>query len=314
MFTKKYQIIFLVFVLLFIILSCDSGDGVESENDTLDFRINPNPETPDSDDDDNDFQDDDNDSDDDDDNPGTAYPIILMHGFFGWGQAGPLSYFSGVVEDLTALGFDVYEPAVSPINSMKVRAEQWEQLIEDKYGDSKVNIIAHSQGGLDARYMISTMGWGDRVGALVTISAPHRGTVLADIIVGLVPDAAEWIVDYILNLFDLDWDGFTQISRGYVQNQFNPSNPDDSRVSYFSYQADASDNCFVLLEITHWVINLFEGPNDGIISVQSAHWGEEKGILPADHWAIIGQPLGLVDFDYLGLYRDVGYFLKSEGF
>lgn len=307
---NKILILLLVSILLIVVFSCGHDEEDESQNESEgNSSAGFNPITPVDDDDD--AQDDD---DDDDDLPGTNFPIVLMHGFFGWGEAGPLSYFSGVVEHLTDLGFEVFEPAVSPINSMETRAEQWEQLIEERFGDSRINIIAHSQGGLDARYMISNMGWDDRIGALVTISTPHRGTVLADLVVGLVPDTAEWIVDFILNLFDLDWDGFTQITREYVQNQFNPANPDDFKVSYYSYQADAGDNCFILLELTHWVINLFEGANDGIISVESARWGQEMGILSTDHWAIIGQPLGLVDFDHLGFYNEIATYLKSEGF
>src|SRR6185369_10558770 len=44
----------------------------------------------------------------------------------------------------------------------------------------RVVIIAHSMGGLDARYMISRMGMAERVAALITISTPHRGSPYAD--------------------------------------------------------------------------------------------------------------------------------------
>ena len=45
----------------------------------------------------------------------------------------------------------------------------------------KVNIIAHSMGGLDARYAIAKLGLADRVASLVTIGTPHLGTPLANL-------------------------------------------------------------------------------------------------------------------------------------
>jgi triacylglycerol lipase len=45
---------------------------------------------------------------------------------------------------------------------------------------NKVHIIAHSMGGLDARHLISRLGYSDRVASLSTISTPHHGTRIAD--------------------------------------------------------------------------------------------------------------------------------------
>jgi len=237
-----------------------------------------------------------------------------MHGFFGWGEAGPFSYFAGVVDDLTALGYEVVEPAVSPINSIQTRADQWVEAIHAVYGDRKINIIAHSQGGLDARYMISSLGWGDRVGALVTVATPHYGSAIADVAMGVLPGFGEDIIDWIMNMLGMDLDGVSQLTHDYVENEFNPANPDDPRVSYFSYQTDAEDNCFFMLEPTHWLIGLFDGANDGVVPTASGRWGVELGVQSADHWSIIGQPAGLANFDHKTFYRDIAEGLRNAGF
>jgi triacylglycerol lipase len=306
---------FLFWMLLAVfgfLAACESDDAGETDDDAAPMDDDASP-----DDDDNDDNDNDNDDNNDDtapDGPGTKYPIVLMHGFFGWGYAGPFSYFAGVQDDLRAQGYDVYEPAVSPINSMEVRSAQWVAAINEHYGHRKINVIAHSQGGLDIRYMISTLGWGDRVGAVVTVSTPHYGTAIADLIVGVTPGIGEELLDWIMNMFGLDWDGIYQLSHEYVENEFNPANPDDPRVAYFSSATDAEDNCFFLLEPTHWLIGLLDGPNDGVVPVASARWGTKLGVRSADHWSIIGQPVGFANFAHLAFYRQIAAGLKAQGF
>jgi triacylglycerol lipase len=318
------SLLWLILLSLLLLTACGcSGGDDDSSGPAVDEDAGVDDDGAASDDDNDastdDDDDDNNDAGDDDDSTpnaaGTKYPIVLMHGFVGWGDLGPLAYFSGVLDDLTAQGYKVIEPAVSPINSMEVRAHQWADAINRQLGPhAKFNVIAHSQGGLDTRYLISTMGWGDRVGALVSVSTPHQGAILPQLVDELVPAPLEWLLDLILNLFGMDWDGISQITHEYVQNVFNPANPDDPRVDYYSYQADAADNCFFLLEPTHFIISLFDGPNDGVVDVAGARYGVELGLESADHWSIIGQPVGFANFDQLEFYRDIARFLKDHGY
>lgn len=295
-----------------------SDDDDTSPNDVDDDDESPadDDSSPVDDDDASPADDDDSSADDDDDDTytGTKYPIVLMHGFFGWGEAGPFSYFAGVVNDLTALGYEVSEPAVSPINSIQTRADQWVEAIEAVYGDRKINIIAHSQGGCDARYMISSLGWGDRVGALVTVATPHYGSAIADVAMGILPGFGEDIIDWIMNMLGMDLDGVSQLTHDYMENEFNPANPDDPRVAYYSYQTDAEDNCYFLLEPTHWIISLFDGANDGVVPTASGIWGTALGVQSADHWSIIGQPAGFANFDHQTFYRNIAQGLRDAGF
>jgi hypothetical protein len=111
------------------------------------------------------------------------YPIVLAHGVLGF-DALPLgflhpAYFRGVAETLRKAGNEVHVIRVSPVAGIAVRAAQLARQIRDIPAE-RVNIVAHSMGGLDARYAISVLGLGDRVASLTTIGTPHHGTPLAD--------------------------------------------------------------------------------------------------------------------------------------
>ncbi len=302
----------LVLLTLFIAVSCASDDDDSNNDDDAQA----------TDDDANDDVDDDTSDDDlfpdddvDDDLPetGTRYPIVLAHGFMGWGYLQGFSNFYEVFEHLEANGFEVYEPWVSSINTIEERARELGEKIDAKYPGQRVNIIAHSQGGLDSRYLITTLGWGDRVASLTTISTPHRGTHLADVALGVIPGFANDIIDWICELFGMDWDGLYELTHEYVVDEFNPANPDDPDVAYYSFNGNG-DNMFFALAPTHYILGLYEGCNDGVIGCDSSIYAEYMGEIPEDHFGIVGHPLGLIDWDWLGFYLDYANFLREEGF
>src|SRR5438046_2615018 len=80
----------------------------------------------------------------------TLYPIILEHGF----NASPqLNGFYGVSDALAADGHVVYVTDAPPFRSADDRAVYLAAQIDQALanGATKVNIIGHSMGGLDAR-------------------------------------------------------------------------------------------------------------------------------------------------------------------
>ena len=85
-----------------------------------------------------------------------------------------------MAERLRASGVDVHVLRVSPVAHIASRARQLAAQIE-QLGAERVNIVAHSMGGLDARYAIARLGMAPRVASLTTIGTPHRGTPLADL-------------------------------------------------------------------------------------------------------------------------------------
>jgi len=183
-------------------------------------------------------------------------PIVMMHGMAGFTTLGPWDYFYGVKDALTADGYTVYFTKVDPFQSVEVRAQEAATQIDQilaQTGAARVHLIAHSQGGLDARYLISSLGYGNRVATLTTIATPHHGSRIADVSLGIIPgDAAGALAalgDLIvggLTATDADLKTqITEITHQYCEGTFNPANPDDPRVSYYSVGGVTQPSLFV---------------------------------------------------------------------
>src|SRR3546814_10345033 len=109
----------------------------------------------------------------------TKYPIVLEHGLAGFNElGGVLPYWNGIPENLRSTGAEVYVTQVSPFNSSVVRGESLIAQLDDiraiKGNNSlKFNLIGHSQGGLDIRYVAAVRP--DLVASLTTVGSPHKG-------------------------------------------------------------------------------------------------------------------------------------------
>jgi triacylglycerol lipase len=112
----------------------------------------------------------------------TRYPIVLAHGLTGFRQLfGVVDYFFGIPSDLKSGGAQVFVTQVSAAGSAEERGEQLLQQIEfiaASTGAGKVNLIGHSEGGLDARYVMGVRP--DLIASLTTVATPHLGADLAD--------------------------------------------------------------------------------------------------------------------------------------
>src|SRR5439155_8289540 len=115
-----------------------------------------------------------------------------------------------------------------PLASVPERAARLVDFIRE-IGAPRVNVIAHSMGGLDGRYAIAKLGAGDKIASLVTIGTPHHGTPLADLgQVGPALTARALIKRLGLPSDSLDW--LTQARMA----SFNAEIADDPRVLYAS--------------------------------------------------------------------------------
>ena len=123
---------------------------------------------------------------------GAPYPILLVHGFMGFNRVGKLDYFFRVNESLESHGEDVHIATIPPFQGVEERGLELAKIIDDvlfKTWAEKLHIIAHSQGGVDSRYVMSALGYENHIASLVTIATPHLGTPLADYVLN-VPDGA----------------------------------------------------------------------------------------------------------------------------
>ena len=119
------------------------------------------------------------------------YPVVLVNGI----DTSPLFRFSGrIVKTMTDVGgHAVYLATLTPYEAPRLRApELWKRIQEVRTatGAAKVNLICHSLGGLDCRYLVSPGGLGmaSAVASITTVGTAHHGTRLADVLLGIAPD------------------------------------------------------------------------------------------------------------------------------
>lgn len=293
---------------------------------------------------------------------GPPYPVVFVHGMAGFDalKVGGLSmdYFGNTVQDLTERGEEVFRVVLPPFDSSDVRAKELERQLQDillRTNASKLNLIAHSQGGLDARLLISPggLGWGDRIGTLVTVSTPHRGTKVANVVAGVengLPDSvSKGVFDGLAGLlsrsvYDVQNDAhlraqLEELTEGHLEGTFNPRYPDDARVRYLSWAGRSNlhaglsvcdgatyDNEPWKLDV---LLPLFSGAvvatewglppkvSDGLVTVESAKWGTFQGCIPGDHLDEVGMPnandVDLSLFDSKQFYRDMVAELRAHG-
>jgi Predicted acetyltransferases and hydrolases with the alpha/beta hydrolase fold len=264
----------------------------------------------------------------------TRYPIILVHGMGGH-VSGPRSYpyWGSIVDSLREHGAKVYLSSVDGFSSIENCALQLERDIRDVIASSgapKVNIVAHSMGGLEARYYISSLGHGDIVASLTTINTPHRGTSIAELFVDDHPIASSHLGE-LVDAFYSGWFGekdanaflaARELTRSYCAD-FNLRNADDPRVYYQSYTSviGARYDAAPLVDL-YEMLYKSEGPNDGLVSVSSARWGVFRGVIGADRGLMISHndvhglpisPDGML-FDASAFFVGVAEDLRDDGF
>ena len=121
----------------------------------------------------------------------TRYPIVLVHGIFGFDNIGPVEYFYAIPYALRVDGAQVYTVSVSAANSTEVRGEQLLTQVKQilaATGASKVNLIGHSHGGPTSRYVASVRP--DLIASVTTVGGVNKGSKVADLLSGIAPDGS----------------------------------------------------------------------------------------------------------------------------
>lgn len=257
-------------------------------------------------------------------------PVVLMHGFGVGASFRRGGHLHSQALHLRSRGVRAIAPNVSPYNTVQARTAMWDDrlqhVLEDTNSD-RLLIVAHSMGGLDARYLISKMNWHEAIDVLVTVSTPHRGSSIAQFILDQPESVREWLVDMA------DWVGsnilddssanirqaLTELTPEYVQNTFNEDVPDHPDVEYWSYGCQAGKGTDIPIDPVFRYLNRYlferEGVNDGIVSVQSARWGKYQGTVNADHARQVGLSSRLAaPFDSNAFYARIVDKLAAEGY
>jgi triacylglycerol lipase len=131
----------------------------------------------------------------------TKYPIVLIHGLFGFRSLlGTLDYFPAIPEALEEGGATVFVVTASQAADTAVRAQELIPQLERiraESGAERLNLFGHSQGSIDARYIAATRP--DLVASVTSIGGPHKGSPVANLFLKLPAGvaAAQWFADTI---------------------------------------------------------------------------------------------------------------------
>lgn len=217
----------------------------------------------------------------------TRYPVVMLHGI-GFRDFKYFNYWGRIPKELARNGAAIYyghQEAWGTIeNNGEIIKNKIKEILAENHCD-KVNIIAHSKGGLDARYLISGLHMEESIASLTTISTPHKGSELLDLL-NKLPDT---IYHFVASLFDKSYgkagdqhpDCYTaskQLSPAFCR-EFNEKYPDAPNIYYQSY-ASIVKHTFGdgLLWIPYLLMRFMGAPrNDGLVSEESSKWGHFKG-------------------------------------
>ncbi|MCI9122238.1 MAG: triacylglycerol lipase [Oscillibacter sp.] len=262
----------------------------------------------------------------------TKYPLLLVHGVF-FRDFRYLNYWGRIPKELIRNGATIYygqqQSAAAVEDSGKELAERIRQIVTET-GCEKVNIIAHSKGGLDSRAAIAHWGMAPYVATLTTINTPHRGCIFAEYLLGKAPEAlrqkvAETYNAALRKIGDPNPDflaavtGLTE-SACLARNEVTPDDPEVLYESVMSFCKKARHSRFPL-NLTLPIVKHFDGLNDGLVSAESAKWGARFTLLrpPGKRGISHGDMVDLnreniQGFDVREFYVKLVADLKSRGF
>lgn len=248
------------------------------------------------------------------------YPIVLVHGLGAKSKFGPFDYFYGLPKRLRDAGNTVFVADLTAFHTVEHRAAELKAQIARALPDAeKVNLVGHSFGGLDARFLAADKEFSSRVASVTTIGSPNRGSTIADVGLGLVPEMTFHLADTMLGFVKSSTRAYQQITSRYANDILNVRAPNQRGIGYFSATSVIRDpvlrTALPIFWLPHRVVKRYEGENDGFVSVHSAQWGEHICTHIGDHYAQIGHFLGYSrGLDYLKFYDEIFERLKREGF
>jgi len=218
-----------------------------------------------------------------DKNISLKYPIIFVHGIIAHDRFKYFSFWGKIPKILEESGIKVFFGNTDSWGSCESNAKILKENIEKILIETrveKVNIVAHSKGGIDSRYLIWKYNFGDKIASLTTISTPHHGSELADLIFKY-PVLHFGIIKKILNIFgklygDINPDLFNvnyQLTTKKMK-EFNENILMDKKVYYQSIYTSMKNSFDDLMFFyTYLYLKIKVGENDGFVCAYSSKWG-----------------------------------------
>jgi triacylglycerol lipase len=265
----------------------------------------------------------------------TRYPILMVHGVF-FRDSEHLNYWGRVPSELIKNGATVFYGGQESAGNVRTCAMQIKKAIVQvlqETGADKVNIIAHSKGGLDSRYCICMLGMAPYVASLTTVNTPHRGCEFAEYLMKKAPEKLKDTVaaaynkgakalgdvnpDFVSAVTDLTKDGVARLNAEMapMQHQF-----DGIFTQSFGSKLNHATSGKFPLNMSYHFVKHFDGFNDGLVGEESFQWGSEyhfltnKGLRGISHADMIDLNRENIDgFDIREFYISVVQGLKERG-
>ncbi|BBB68962.1 lipase [Undibacterium sp. YM2] len=279
----------------------------------------------------------------------TKYPIVLVHGLFGFDNIGPVDYWYGIPSALRSDGAKVYVTQVAAANSTEVRGEQLLTQVKQILavtGASKVNLIGHSHGGPTIRYVASVRP--DLVASATSVGGVNRGSKVADVLLGVAPagslsntvlvsitNGLAQVISFLSGKPTMTQDSLAAANSLSTAGslKFNAKYPEGvpttacgegaytaRGVAYFSWSgAKPYTNVLDIIDPALALTSLaFSGEkNDGLVASCSTHLGKViRDDYAMNHLDEVNQTIGLINIfetNPVTLYRQHANRLKNQG-
>lgn len=216
------------------------------------------------------------------------YPILMVHGM-GFRDYKHICYWGRIPKALKKLGAKVYFGEQDSNGSAESNAGQLAVRIDSILSETKaekLNVIAHSKGGLDVRYLISTLGYADKIASVTTLSTPHNGSRTVDMLTDRLPDG---LVRFGCGVSDIwfrllgDKNPSTysvvRLFRTDEAKRFNEKNPDREGIYYMSYGFAMKNAASDMTMLIPWLtVSSVEGECDGLLAPEAVRWTNFMGI------------------------------------
>jgi pimeloyl-ACP methyl ester carboxylesterase len=220
---------------------------------------------------------------------GEKLPVLLIHGYAStasvWGEWVKMLKKDGI--NATAVTFNGDDRC----GDSESHAHELRYIVNDfkvKTGANKINIVAHSKGGLDARVYLAQNLSNDDIANLIMIGTPNRGSPLAYGSLAYPPMIFPYFKEFICWPAVYDLIPYSSASKAIVNENTNyytiagiwNSYP---YLNYFYPLYDPKCPQAIWLPFERWsgdfiLIGIDNGINDGIVPLSSAAPKEFKNL------------------------------------
>ncbi len=220
----------------------------------------------------------------------TKYPLLLVHGVF-FRDFKMFDYWGRIPAALKRNGARIYygnhQSALTVAESAVELAVRIREIVESTKC-KKVNIIAHSKGGLDCRYALSELDVLPYVASLTTVNTPHRGCIYAEKLLNAAPEKFKNKIaktynyalrklgdsspDFLKAVGDLTFSACEE--RNKMLND-----PEGIFTQSIGSVLSKADGGHFPLNWSYGIVKQFDGGNDGLVGEDSFEWGEKYTLL-----------------------------------